>query len=350
MPTRTFFRRPSSVRGPVLVRRSDARGWQAYFPAPQDVVAYEGRRDAALLRPVTGAVPGICSDLETEEGGGTAAGVALLQAPLLSTKTLPLTGWMPTKALEAHFRAKPLDRRQPAVLCEVPPLREQDQRILIPEAVGQTLDLLREPRGVRPPRPDEQVGEPVPQKVDHRRPLHGLLQHDPRPPSVQVDQGVGQEERVPGTRVPAEHQDRAGLGRAAVLDHHLDPYQATGDGDQRPEPPPEEAMVKVLAPGRSHPSGRRRHQPQAGEPEDREPLEHDVRDGHPGQARGGEATANQEVHRRAREQDQWGDQEGDDGEEDGQRREEEPAGGLRRNPSHGRPPRPFRGVYRPVPS
>ena len=194
---------------------------------------------------------------------------------------------------------------------------------------------------------DEPVGQPVEQGVEQRLPLKLLEHDDARAAPVVQEQGRHEQQGVPGATVPAEDEDRPGLGRTPFLDVDLDVEQPGGDRLQSPQPPGHEPVVPLLERGRADPGARAGDDP---EPEDREEAGNLV--GAVGDAEGDEAqapaTAGEEVADGGQEeQDGRGDDQ-DDAAAQHHRREDDPANKPRRYTDHVcRPPGPHNSTLAP---
>ena len=103
---------------------------------------------------------------------------------------------------------QPPDPSAPAVRGPVPALREDDERAAGVEPARQPLDLPREDVLAGELGLDPHVRQPVPHDVDAGVELQRGLHHHPRPPLVDGQQLVHEQEGVPGPGVPAEHDDR----------------------------------------------------------------------------------------------------------------------------------------------
>jgi CRISPR type III-B/RAMP module-associated protein Cmr3 len=102
-----FGANPAEVRGPVLAREG-ARGWEAYFPAPADLVVTTGEaRRVFRLRPGEPAESAGQTDLDESADGGV---LRWLSPPARLEAFKPLEGWIPGPVL-ADYLAERLPAR-----------------------------------------------------------------------------------------------------------------------------------------------------------------------------------------------------------------------------------------------
>jgi hypothetical protein len=172
---------------------------------------------------------------------------------------------------------------------DVAALREQHEGAVVREVTRDPGDRLGgavlappAPRGRR----DEGGRQPVQQHVDRRVPLQRVLEDDgggaPRP----AQQGVEQDERVPGAGVPA-HDDERGVGQGGAVGRlHDDPQPQCPAHlpEQDAEHDAGEDDVRVLHPRPAHPQAEPGGDPQDEQPDERHRVPHDVDAEHPQQA------------------------------------------------------------------
>ncbi len=120
-----------------------------------------------------------------------------------------------TAAASRSDSAQALDRTGAPRRRDVAPLREDQQGVARGHGCRQAPDLLD--HGVLLPgrRVQERHGQPVEQHVDHRVPLEGLLEDHARPTTLPRQQLVDEEERVAGSGMAAQDQQRV-LDRLGV--------------------------------------------------------------------------------------------------------------------------------------
>jgi hypothetical protein len=182
------------------------------------------------------------------------------------------------RQLAAAAAAQVVDAPAPAERCPVAALGEQDERAAAAEAGRQPPDLLGalprgRPRGVRL-LTQEDVGQAVGQDVHARVQLQrGLHDHAGTAPA-RAEQMVDEQQRVARARVPAEHDERAVAGTAAVRAGHRN-AQAAGAArrtEDQVEEPAHDAVLAGLVGLRVQPPAEPARDPQAEEDGQRRDL------------------------------------------------------------------------------
>jgi hypothetical protein len=176
---------------------------------------------------------------------------------------------------------QPPDPAAPPARGPVPALGKDDQRASLVEPPGQPGDLLGEDVLADLARLDPYVRQPVAHDVHAGVELQGGPHHHPRPPVVEAEQLVHQEERVARPGVPAQHDDRPGqpggqlvAGEIGLV--HLDPQpvrplRAPVHGVQEPaHDPVVPALVRLGAQSPAEPA----HHPQPGQRDQSDGLGH----------------------------------------------------------------------------
>ena len=177
---------------------------------------------------------------------------------------------------------QPPDPAAPPARGPVPALGEDDQRAPLVEPPGQPRDLLGEDVLAGLARLDPHVRQPVAHDVHAGVELQGGLHHHPRPPVVDAEQLVHQQQGVTGPGVPAEHDDRPGqpggqLVAGEVRLVHLDPQpvRLLRAFVQRVQEPPHDRVVAALVRLGAHPAAEPAHHPQPGQHHQRHRLGHE---------------------------------------------------------------------------
>ena len=176
---------------------------------------------------------------------------------------------------------QPPDSAAPPARGPVPSLGEDDQRAPLLQAPGQPGDLLGEDVLAGLARLDPHVRQPVAHDVHAGVELQGGLHYHPRPPVVDAEQLMHQQERIPRPGVPAQHDDRPGqpggqliAGELGLI--HLDPQSVCPlrtpvHGVQEPAHDP---VVPALVRLGAQPPAEPAHHPQPGQRDQRHRLGH----------------------------------------------------------------------------
>ena len=187
----------------------------------------------------------------------------------------------PFGQIRAAHVLEPPDPAAPPARGPVPALGKDDQRAPLVEPTGQPSDLLGEVVLADLTRLDPHVRQPVAHDVHAGVELQRGLHHHSRPPVVDAEQLVHQEERVTRPGVPAQHDDRspqpggqlvAGeLGLIRLDVQPVRPLRAAVHGVQEPAHDP---VVPALVRLGAQPSAEPAHHPQPGQRDQRDGLGH----------------------------------------------------------------------------
>ena len=185
----------------------------------------------------------------------------------------------PFGQIRAPHVLQPPDPAAPPARGPVPALGEDDQRAALVQPPGQPRDLLGEDVLAGLARLDPHVRQPVAHDVHAGVELQGGLHHHPRPPVVDAEQLVHQQERITRPGVPAEHDDRAGqpgglLGRGEFRFVHddLHPEGLRGRSVEPADEPPHDPVVAGLVRLGAQPAAEPAGDPQAETHEQRRRL------------------------------------------------------------------------------
>jgi hypothetical protein len=164
---------------------------------------------------------------------------------------------------------QPPDAAAPAARRPVAALGEDHQRPVGAQAAGQPLDLIGEDALPRLPVLDEHVGQPVAQHVQAGIELQRRLHHHPRPPAVDAEQVVHEQERVARSGVPGQHDDRAGqpggqflAGELRFVDLDSQAVRPFSPSVQRVQEPAHDRVVAALIGLGLQPAAEPAHDPQ----------------------------------------------------------------------------------------
>ena len=199
----------------------------------------------------------------------------------------------PRGQVQTALLLQPADAPAPAVRGPVAALGEDDQRAVLVQPAGQPLDLPGEDALAGLLAPDPHVRQPVAHDVHAGVQLQCRLHHHPRPPLVDAQQLVDQQEGVPGPGVPAEHDHRPGQpgsqfrrGGFRLVD--LDPQAVGpfGTAVHQVKEPAHDSVVAALVRLGAQPAAEPAHHPEPGQHDQRRRLgdEPDQHEAHQPQA------------------------------------------------------------------